>query len=209
MKSIARWALLLCCWAAALPAHALYKVVGPDGKVTYTDRPPTEVSRVQPLTSSGAPAAGGGASALPFELQRVVGRFPVTLYTSRECQPCEAGRALLRQRGVPYTEKTVNTAQDAAALNRLAGGTDLPLLQIGGQQIKGYAAEEWQSYLDTAGYPKQSTLPTSFQFAPPTPLVAVVPAPAPTQTAAGTPRSAPSTSSPPPPAGNAPPGFKF
>ncbi|HEY9238447.1 MAG TPA: DUF4124 domain-containing protein, partial [Burkholderiaceae bacterium] len=35
------------CWVplvallAGTPAHAQYKVVGPDGKVTYTDRPPT------------------------------------------------------------------------------------------------------------------------------------------------------------------------
>ena len=26
---------------ALTPAFALYKVVGPDGKITYTDRPPT------------------------------------------------------------------------------------------------------------------------------------------------------------------------
>ena len=33
----------------ALPAAALYKVVGPDGKVTYTDRPPAPASgRISP-----------------------------------------------------------------------------------------------------------------------------------------------------------------
>ncbi|MCW7537496.1 glutaredoxin family protein [Aquabacterium sp. A7-Y] len=201
--SATRWLLPLCL-LAGLPAHALYKVVGPDGKITYTDRPPPETAKVQPLSASGGPTSGG---VLPYELQQVVGRFPVTLYTMRECPGCDAGRALLRQRGVPYTEKTVNTPQDVQAFSRLSGGTDLPLLQVGGQRIKGFGAGEWNSWLDTAGYPKQSTLPANWQFAPATPMVAVAPAPA--QAGAPAPTPAPATAVPPPPAGNAPPGFKF
>ena len=62
-------ALLL---AVALPASALYKVVGPDGKVTYTDRPPPAAatglpSRVTPMAPAAAPPAA--ALALPTELR--------------------------------------------------------------------------------------------------------------------------------------------
>ena len=32
-------------WPLALPAAALYKVVGPDGRITYTDRPATAGAR--------------------------------------------------------------------------------------------------------------------------------------------------------------------
>jgi hypothetical protein len=88
-----------------LPAAAQYKVVGPDGRVTYTDRPPADAAaRVTDLRRvGGAPAAAPGAgtaSALPADLQRLSERFPVTLFSAgADCVPCNDGRALLRQRG--------------------------------------------------------------------------------------------------------------
>lgn len=202
------WALTLGLLAATSSAQALYKIVGPDGKVTYTDRPATESGKVAPLGSSGAPET---SEALPFELRQVVSRYPVTLFTTSNCQACEAGRMQLRQRGVPFTEKTVTTAEDSEAYTKLAGTGDLPLLQIGSQQLRGYSTTEWGSYLDAAGYPKQSRLPASYQFAEATPLVPPKPTPAPqaATNARAAPAPEPTPASPPPAAGNAPPGFKF
>ncbi|MBI2733529.1 MAG: DUF4124 domain-containing protein [Aquabacterium sp.] len=58
-------------------AWALYKVVGPDGRVTYTDRPPSD-RPAQAIRANGATASTEG---LPYELQRVVSRYPVSLFT--------------------------------------------------------------------------------------------------------------------------------
>jgi len=153
---------------AALPAHALYKVVGPDGKVTYTDRPAiTTDSKVQTV------GAGGGVSsdvALPLELRQAAQRYPVTLYTTKDCAPCDSGRQLLRQRGIPFAERSVGTVEDADALNRIAGTRDLPALTVGAQVLRGYQREEWTSYLDAAAYPKESKLPANFPQGSATPL---------------------------------------
>ena len=96
-------------------------------------------------------------------------RYPVTLYTSKDCAPCNSGRNLLNARGIPYTEKTITTAQDAEALKRLNSDGSMPFLTIGGQQIKGYSDGEWSQYLDAAGYPKQSQLPSGYQRPAPSP----------------------------------------
>ena len=214
MKYMARWALpmsvSLVALAASLPAHALYKVVGPDGKVTYTDRPPQEATRTQSITAGGA-AEGGSAQPLPFELRQTASRYPVTLYTTSECQPCDAARSMLRQRGIPHAERTVTTPQDAQAYAKLTGGNEMPMMQIGGQQVRGFSSAEWASYLDAAGYPKQSRLPSGYTYAPATPMVAVqaAPAAAPAPVAGTSPAPAPADTAPPPPGGNAPPGFKF
>lgn len=212
MKHIARWALPAClsllALAASLPAQALYKVVGPDGKVTYTDRPPTEQGRAQPLSPSGG--TGSEAQPLPFELRQIASRYPVTLYTTSNCQACDAARSMLRQRGIPHAERTVTTQQDSQAYTQLTGGNELPMMQVGGQQVRGFSSTEWSSYLDAAGYPKQSRLPGSYTYAPATPMVAVQPAPAAQQPAAAPQATpGPAAAAPPPPAGNAPPGFKF
>ena len=113
---------------------------------------------------------------LPYELRQVVQRYPVTLYTRDDCQPCDAGRSLLTTRGVPFAERTVKTNQDNEALQRLTGQNSLPLLTIGSQQVKGFLDSEWTQYLDAAGYPSSSRLPSGYRVPPATPLVAQVPA---------------------------------
>jgi len=165
-------ALVLAAWA--LPSHALFKVVAPDGSVTYTDRlPPAAAGRPVQMGRDDAPAdATVALASLPTELRQVVARFPVTLYTSADCAPCESGRHLLQGRGVPFAERQVLSNDDADALDRLTGGRSLPTLTIGSQALRGFSEGDWQSYLDAAGYPRESRLPRGYQAPPATPLVA-------------------------------------
>lgn len=171
LPTLAASALLLACAAvlAALPLPALaqYKVVGPDGRVTYTDRPPANAAQAQPMVLR---AGGGGAPELPAALRQVVKQHAVTLYSGPQCAPCDAGRALLAQRGVPFTEKRVQTAADVAALRQLSGAANLPLLSVGKRQLPGLVAADWQRALDAAGYPAQSALPKGWRAPAATPL---------------------------------------
>lgn len=165
------WPLLLL--LIALPGHAQYKVVDSNGKVTYTDRlPAAKEAKVTPLTSrAAATGTTAGDAALPPELRQAVARYPVTLYVvGGACSPCEMARQLLRDRGIPYTEKSVLSAEDSEALERLSGGRDAPTLSIGSQTLRGLAPEVWGSYLDAAGYPRESHLPAGYPFAAATPL---------------------------------------
>lgn len=179
-------------------AQQIYRSVGPDGKVTFSDKPPlTTTAKAAAAPVVGLPAPAGGATAnLPFELRQAANRFPVTLYTAPGCAPCGSGRAMLASRGVPFTEKTVTTNEDIDALKRIAGAPSLPFMTIGGQQLKGYSDTEWTQFLDAAGYPKTSRLPAGYNQAAATPLVsaqepkqasAPLPAPTPVATDAGEP----------------------
>jgi glutaredoxin len=160
---------LLMLAGVTLSSHAQYKVVGADGKVTYTDKPtPGTGDRIFSIRSvSGETAANAG---LPNDVRQAMQRYPVTLYVTDNCGPCDSARQLLRQRGVPHTEKTVVTAEDAEALQRLTGGRDTPTIAIGSQIVRGLSSESWTSYLDAAGYPKASKLTASYQFPTATPL---------------------------------------
>ena len=180
--------LALVAAAVVLPAQALYKVVGPDGKVTYTDRAPgTSDGKVTPLTATGSTVAAI-PSELPIELRQVAARYPVTLYVVADCAPCDSARTLLRQRGVPYAERIIVTEEDAEAVQRLTGTRDVPTMTIGSQHLRGFSPETWSSYLDSAGYPRESRLPAGYEYAaakpvtqraePPRPA-ALVPTPAP------------------------------
>ena len=157
-------------------AQGVYRSVGPDGKVTFSDRKPaaqaTSVTQDQPAASGGR-QAGSGLAGLPPALRQAAVRFPVTLYSSSDCAPCASARTLLQARGVPFSERTVQSNDDIDALKRLSGSTNLPFATIGQQQLGGFADMEWTQYLDAAGYPKQSQLPRTYQHSAATPLVTV------------------------------------
>lgn len=163
-------ALLLACGLAL----AQYKVVAPDGRITYTDRPPTQAgNQVLPLRlGAGAAEPATLALLLPAELRPLVARFPVLLYTSSDCAPCDAGRKLLVERGVPFNERTVGSDDDLAALQRLTAGRTVPALSVGAQALRGFQETDWQGTLDLAGYPRESRLPRGYQPPAATPVVA-------------------------------------
>ena len=185
-------AAALCALAGASLTHAqqIYRIVSPDGKVTFSDRTPTENDVPAPALTGSAGAAPASGGALPYALQQVATRFPVTLYTGDDCAPCTSARNLLTGRGVPFTERTVKSNADIDALKSLSGNTSLPFGTIGGQHLNGFLDSEWTQYLDAAGYPKKSELSSNYRQPAAAPLVAVKPLQA-APTAPAAPREAP------------------
>jgi glutaredoxin len=155
----------------AAGALAQYKIVGPDGKVTYTDKPPTPADiRID----NGAPAAASGSATggMPYETRQAMAKYPVTLYAAKTCAPCDQARDALRKRGVPFNEYSVTMDADITALQARFASTTLPVITIGGQTMKGYSSNDLQGYLDAAGYPAQARLtgyrwPQAVALAPP------------------------------------------
>jgi glutaredoxin len=220
--------LLASCFAFHLPAGAqVYKWTDAQGTVHYTDTPPPQqrASQLKPPSPGDA-----GQAALPYELARAVKASPVTLYTTTRpaCAGCDQGRLLLRARGIPYTEKTVDTDEDKEQLRQLSGKLELPLLVVGSRKLTGFQDAAWQAALNAAAYPRSAQLPSGYQFAPPeSAAAAAASVPTPPARAPGTaapndaaaqaaeqqPRrpAARDTPAPPkqPPTGNAPPGFQF
>ena len=195
-----KWAILfLFCMANA---HAqMYRWVDADGRVTYSDKPPpASASQQQKKTVSADDAKSDG---LAYALSETVRNFPVTLYTSGDCAPCEEGRQLLRKRGIPYSEKTVGSNEDLARLKQEGGNGMVPLLKIGRNAQSGFSPDAWNAALSAVGYPETSQLPANYKFSAPAPA-------APTAPAAAKPIDSPTPAVTSPPAqGNATPGFRF
>ena len=158
---------------ATAQAQQVYRIVGPDGKVTFSDQPPPAAAKAAAPVATAASNGGGAAASgarLSLELRKVTSQFPVLLYTGKDCVPCNSGRNMLTSRGIPFTEKTVDNAESAAALKQLSGQTSIPLLTIGAQQLKGYSETTWSQYLNAAGYPKESALPRGYRNPDASPL---------------------------------------
>ncbi|WP_246542408.1 glutaredoxin family protein [Collimonas antrihumi] len=206
MKFAAMFFLLM---SAASVQAQLYKSTGPDGKVTYSDTPPASGKVIPQKTVGGAGEGSSSGDGLPYELALAVKNHPVTLYSSEKCIPCDDGRKMLNERGVPFSEKTVKSNEDIAALRKIAKDDQLPVLTIGSNKESGFLAPAWGTALTAAGYPESNRLPKTYRNA--APVAAAPGAGSPGKSAApglstnGTANNGDAL----PAAGNAPPGFRF
>ena len=176
-RPAARLALVLVSLCLALPAAAqIYRSVDAHGRVTFSDQPPAAESAAPGSSGAVAPqdAAANASGNLPYALRQTMQRYPVVLHTSQDCAPCDSGRQQLLARGIPFTEKTVETATDIDALQQLGASGQLPLLRIGQQSLAGHSEAQWTQYLDAAGYPKSSQLPRNWARPAPSPLAPAV-----------------------------------
>ncbi len=206
--------LLLWCAGSAI---AQYKYVGPDGRVVYSDTPPPPAAKVIQKPGAISPAAANPASNLPFALQQAVKNFPVTIYTTADCDACTQGRNLLGKRGVPFTEKTVKTQEDMKAFKDATAASQVPVMLVGTSSKQlGFEEGAWNTALSSAGYPPNNLLPGNYKNAAAAPASPEKPVTQPVQSAQSPPPGAPAA--PPPtaiqpaapadPAANKPSWFK-
>ncbi|MDM5181229.1 DUF4124 domain-containing protein [Massilia sp. CCM 8695] len=157
-------ALLLCAGGAS--AQQMYKWVDASGKVTFSDQPPP--ANTKPVEIKAG--AGGAASVpLPYALAQAVRSQPVVLYTRAKCDFCDQARTFLKERGVPFAEKTVQTQADEAKLKEAGSDGRLPFIKIGRAKSTGFEAGAWNTMLTEASYPEKKILPPTYQFPKPTP----------------------------------------
>jgi glutaredoxin len=145
-----------------------YRWIDKDGRVQYTDAPPPAWAK--DVRRSNVATAKPAAQQTPFEVARLQKDFPVTLYTAPNCKEgCEAARAALNRRGVPFKEVQVWEPGTAEELKRVSGSDEVPVMLVGRSVQRGFEQGAFDALLDSAGYPKAGVLPALQQKAPGTP----------------------------------------
>jgi glutaredoxin len=153
---------------AGFSAHAeLYRWTDSSGRTHVTDTPPPAGAKDVKKRASAAPAAAPAAE--PFALQQARRDYPVTLYSTPSCEGCVQARKLLNARGIPFAEKTVQTAEALEELKKTSGSDGVPVLLVGTDVVKGYEEGAYTRALDAAGYPKAGILPPRSQGEPAAP----------------------------------------
>ena len=153
MRAILLAAVVLFLGITTAQAQQLFRWVDKDGRVHYTQHPPpADAKDVQRRTlSSGRPET----PELPYATQLAARNFPVTLFTSGDCQAaCRDARASLQQRGIPFEEVVVGDERTVEELKRVAGSLQVPVLRVGKQVAVGFETSAWKTALDAAGYPE-------------------------------------------------------
>ncbi len=159
----------------ASAAYAQFKWIDADGKVGYGDKPPPGAHFVETLEGVAKGAQRDPQAQLPYQLQRTMKDYPVTLYTMSDCAACDAGRTLLKRRAIPFAERTVRDSEDVRALKKLTGSDQMPAFQVGSRILIGFNSATWNETLDLAGYPRASQLPADWVWPAPKPLTEAKP----------------------------------
>jgi glutaredoxin len=137
-------------------AQTLYRWTDREGLVHYSDQPPPpEVRKVQEKrlrTPSFIETSGPS-----YAMRRAQEGFPVTLYSTPDCQnECKTARDFLNRRGVPFVEIVLSSPEQEQVFKQQFGEDELsvPSLAVGSQKEKGFAEEVWSKLLDDVGYPR-------------------------------------------------------
>jgi len=141
-----------------------YGWVDEKGRVHYTDTPPPPSAKDAQKKNLKGSELGQQES---YEMMEAVRKAPVTLYTFTECQaPCQMARDVLNKRGVPFREKQVANQQMLDELQKVSGGTNVPVLVVGAQIEKTASPDAFNQALDIAGYPRAGVARPRNQQAP-------------------------------------------
>ena len=130
----------------------VYKTVGPDGKVVYTDQAPTDSKTVATLNIAEQPTSPLPASVLKYQEQlaksadkRTHEAAPVrasvaipTLFSAAWCGYCRKAKSYMASHKIAFQEIDIDTESGARAYFEAGGGSGVPMLIVNGRVTRGY-----------------------------------------------------------------------
>jgi len=135
-------------------AQTIYKSIGADGKVVYSDQRPAHAKVVKTLTFVELPSSP--VPALPKQTPSPSAPPPtpppsppqangVVLYSATWCGYCKLAKIYLAHQGIAYSEIDIDTTQGRASFDANGDG-GVPLLRQGTRGIRGFTAEGYDAF---------------------------------------------------------------
>ena len=158
MNTALRFALLLAC-AASAQAQTVYKSVGADGRVVYSDKPPVTGRLEKTMSFENLPSSTLPASASSYveQLKRMHARdaaqaaaapppqHGVVLYSAPWCGYCRKAKAWLAGKGIAYRDIDVETPDGMAAFAGAGGGGGIPVIVADGHRVSGFSSAAYDA----------------------------------------------------------------
>lgn len=136
----------------------VYKTVGPDGKVIYTDQPPADSKAAATLNIAEQPSSPLPASVLKYQEQlaksadkRLREPAPVranfsatpTLFSAAWCGYCRKAKSYMSIHKIAFQEIDIDTESGARAFFEAGGGSGVPMLIVDGRVTRGFSESSY------------------------------------------------------------------
>ena len=147
------WLVLTLGMLASLNAIGdnVYRSISPDGRVTYSDQPPSagkiqKIYTFEHLPSSPVPdppkTLESGSKKRPSpQAPAMTGTY---LFSASWCGYCRKAKDYLNQKGIAYQEIDIETADGGAAF-AAEGRGGIPLLVRNGQRVRGFSTAAYDA----------------------------------------------------------------
>jgi glutaredoxin len=142
------------CAAAAQGTDTVYRSVGPDGRVTYSQTPPDKGQVDRKMEFSKLPATPLPAHLLQFrkDVSRLAAEAlappaELRLFTASWCGYCRQSKAWLRANGMAFTEFDIEQPGVMAEFARAGGTGSVPLLVGPNVRLQGFTRDGYAAAL--------------------------------------------------------------
>jgi len=146
-------AIFLACALASAAIHAdtVYRSVGPDGKVTYSQRPPAEGKIDKTLVFQNLPSSPLPESTLRYraELMKSMNkkiaegakpyRGQPLFFMAQWCGYCKQAKRYLAEKGISYREYDIDTADGMRAFVEAGETRGVPVMFANGKRVQGFS----------------------------------------------------------------------
>ncbi len=156
MKTLIILALLLA--PALTQADTVYKSIGADGKVTYSDKPPGAGNVEKTLNFSNLPSTPLPESVIRYrdELQKSMQKrlsetgkrrdtSEPTLFMAQWCGYCRQAKAYLAQKSIRYQEYDIDTSDGMRAFAESGSGRGVPVLVWNDKKVQGFSRSAYDT----------------------------------------------------------------
>ena len=137
-------------------AGTVYKSVGADGQIIYSDHPPTNGKVDKTLNFSDLPATpiSGSATSARNKLdknaksnslagQKMPDATQPTLFMAQWCGYCKQAKNYLNEKHIRYTAYDIDTDEGMRMMNASGGGKGIPVLLWKGQKVSGFSKDAY------------------------------------------------------------------
>lgn len=122
----------------------VYKIIGADGKVSYTDKEPESASakteKLKIQTYSGAPTV----STYNGSVRKV------TILSAQWCGVCRKAKAYMNSKKIAFEEWDIDQSDFARAKMKELGASGVPVILVGKQKMVGFSPEGLDDMLKKA-----------------------------------------------------------
>ena len=156
--------LIMLLLPVCVQAGTVYKSVGVNGQIIYSDQPPVSGKVDKTLNFSDLPATPiPGSVASKSKLDKsaksnssAAGKMPdstqPTLFMAQWCGYCKQAKSYLSAKHIRYQEYDIDTDEGLRMMNASGGGKGVPVLLWNGQKISGFSRDAYDAVFKNYPY---------------------------------------------------------